>query len=53
MNIGDKVKVKCQEIEGVIEKIDKTHPSIAIRIKIIKGRTAITDYFADMLELIQ
>lgn len=53
INLGKKVKVKNSEIEGIVEQIDRTHPSIAVRIKITKGRTPVTDYFLDHLEDIQ
>jgi hypothetical protein len=52
LEVGKTVKVKGTDIEGIVKIIDKQHPNIAVRIEITKGRTPITDYFADMLEVI-
>lgn len=31
IEIRKKVKVKNSDIEGIVEQIDRTHPSIAVR----------------------
>jgi hypothetical protein len=50
LEVGKKVKVIGKDIEGIVTVIDRYHPKIAVRIQITKGKTAITDYFAEMLE---
>lgn len=51
--IGQKVKVRESEVEGIISIIDREHPNIAVRIEITKGRTPVTDYYLEQLEIIE
>ena len=49
LKVGDRVYYKRNpEIEGIVTIVD-TLPYYAVRIKVIKGRTGITDYYGEDL----
>lgn len=53
LEVHDKVYVKKNpEIEGIVTIVD-TLPYYAVRIKITKGDTPVTDYYGDDLEKIE
>lgn len=53
LEVGDKVYYKKNpEIEGIVTIVD-TLPYYAVRIKITKGKTAITDYYVEDLKKIE